>query len=56
MTRLNWAKANAQKRAQKYGLEIDYSVGSDPNKIPENEGPSRDRIMRKILGSSEDEE
>ena len=30
---MNWDKIQSQNRACKYGLEIDFTVGKDPNKL-----------------------
>lgn len=39
MAKMNWNKVREQNRASRYGLEIDFSVGADPNKIPPNYTP-----------------
>jgi len=39
--KMNWGKVAAQNRARKYGLEIDFNVGADPNKIPPHVNPQR---------------
>lgn len=55
MAKLNWVRTREQKRAQKYGIEVDYSVGADPNKIPKYSNPRNNPIMKKILGAIEED-
>jgi hypothetical protein len=52
MTKLNWDHVRQQQRVQRYGLEIDSSVGADPNKIPKYSDARGSHILKKILGSA----
>jgi predicted metal-dependent TIM-barrel fold hydrolase len=56
MTKLNWDHVRQQQRAQKYGLEIDCTVGADSNKIPKYSDARCSHIMKKILGAVDDTE
>ena len=54
MTKFNWDHVRQQQRVQRYGLEIDSSVGADPNKIPKYSDARGSHILKKILGASDD--
>lgn len=56
MAKFNWDRVRQQQRAQRYGLEIDTTVGADPNKIPKYSDARGSYIMKKILGIKDDDD
>jgi hypothetical protein len=44
MAKLNWQKTQVQNRSFRYGLEIDPTVGADPNKAPRYSAPKKKKI------------